>query len=225
MTKQGDAFQRLYDANHARVRYFLARIVGTQDAEDLAQIVFAKAAGALPTFRGDAQTSTWLYRIAANVASDWLRGRSALEAKRTVRLPLAFEDGACGPSASLASQDKQTSPEQDLVRKEMGDCIRRLIGQLPEKHGTVLMLGEIGCFTVDEVAQFLGISRGNAKVRLHRARAELKKALVEYCDFSRNEDNEFVCEPKPAACSPSSKRSGCSSTTKPEGKAGREAPL
>jgi RNA polymerase sigma-70 factor (ECF subfamily) len=97
----------------------------------------------------------------------------------------------------------------------MGDCIRRLIGQLPEKHGTVLMLGEIGGFAVDEVAQTLGISRGNAKVRLHRARAELKKALVEHCDFSRNEDNEFVCEPKPAACSPSSKRSGCSSTTKP----------
>jgi RNA polymerase sigma-70 factor (ECF subfamily) len=103
----------------------------------------------------------------------------------------------------LASQDKQTSPEQDLVRKEMGDCIRRLIGQLPEKHGTVLMLGEIGGFTVDEVAQALRISRGNAKVRLHRARAELKKALVEYCDFSRNEDNEFVCEPKAAPARPS----------------------
>jgi RNA polymerase sigma-70 factor (ECF subfamily) len=222
---EADAFQRLYDANHQRVYCFLARIAGPQEAEDLAQIVFAKAARALPNFRGDAQTSTWLYRIAANVASDWLRGRSALEAKVTVQLPNALDHAACGPSASPASQENQTSPEQELIRKEMRDCIRRLIGQLPEKHWTVLVLGELGGFTDDEVAQTLGISRGNAKVRLHRARAQLKNALEAHCDFSRNEDSEFVCEPKPAACDASLKRSGRSSTTKSDSQPGSEALL
>lgn len=194
-----DEFQRLYDANHRRVLRFLARIAGPQEAEDLAQVVFAKAARALPNFRGDAQASTWLYRIAANVASDWLRGRPALEAKVTVQVPNARDGEAVGTAASSASQADHASPEQELTRKEMRECIRRLIGQLPEKYWTVLVLGELGGLTDDEVARTLEISRGNAKVRLHRARAQLKNALEAHCDFSRNEDNEFVCEPKPAA--------------------------
>lgn len=196
---EADAFQRLYEANHQRVSRFISRMVGSQDAEDLAQIVFAKAARALPNFRGDAQAATWLYRIAANVVSDWLRSRSALEAKVTVQLPNALDHAACGHSASLASQENQASPEQEICRKEMRVCIRRLIGQLPEKHRSVLALAELGGLTDDEIAQTLGISRGNAKVRLHRARAQLKNSLVAHCDFSRDEDNELVCEPKPAA--------------------------
>jgi RNA polymerase sigma-70 factor (ECF subfamily) len=87
-----DAFRTLYDANHERVRRVLARVAGAQEAEDLTQTVFAKAAKALPSFRGDAEASTWLYRITANVASDWLRSRSAHEAKVTGPLPGASDD-------------------------------------------------------------------------------------------------------------------------------------
>src|SRR5664279_6589421 len=76
-TSELDRFRTLYDANHDRVHRLLGRIAGPHDAEDLTQIVFAKAATALPRFRGDALASTWLYRIASNVASDWLRGRAA----------------------------------------------------------------------------------------------------------------------------------------------------
>lgn len=223
MKSEADAFQRLYDVNHERIRRLLARTAGPQEAEDLVQVVFAKAARALPKFRGDAQMSTWLYRIAANVASDWLRGRSTLEAKATIQLPNALDDAECDSSVSSASQEKQTSPEQELIRNEMGDCIRRLIGQLPDKHRTMLVFGELGGFKDDEVAQTLGISRANAKVRLHRARAQLKKALEAHCDFSRNEDNEFVCEPKQAVCDASSKRSSCSSTADSNGQSGSEA--
>ena len=219
---EAEAFQTLYDANHQRVCGFLARMVGPQEAEDLAQVVFAKAARGLANFRGDAQTSTWLYRIAANVASDWLRSRSALDAKVTVQLPSALDHAADGPSASSPSQENETSPEQELIGKEMRDCIRRVVGQLPDKHRIVLELGEFAGFTDDAVAQTLEISRGNAKVRLHRARAQLKNALEARCDFSRNEDNEFVCEPKPAACYASSKRSSCSRTTKSDGQPGSE---
>lgn len=69
---KADAFRALYEENRARVHHLLARLVGREDTEDVAQVVFTKAANALPTFRGEAQTSTWLYRIATNVASDWL---------------------------------------------------------------------------------------------------------------------------------------------------------
>ena len=194
--RTADQFARLYHENHGKVRQLLARIVGPQEAEDLAQIVFAKAAQALPGFRGDAQASTWLYRIAAHAASDWLRSRSVREAKATVELPCILVSEAS--HALSASSEDEVSPEQELILKEMRDCIRGVIGQLPEKHRTALMLGELAGLADDEVARTLGISRGNAKVRLHRARTELKMMLQKRCDFSRNEDNEFVCEPKPA---------------------------
>lgn len=202
MKRAADPFERLYNENRRRVYELLARIAGPLEAEDLTQIVFAKAARALPGFRGEAQASTWLYRIAARVASDWLGSRAAKEGKATVGLPDA---GEAGEVAGSASPETNLSPEQDLIRKEMSDCIRGVIGQLPEKQRTVLMLGELAGLADDEVAQTLGISRASAKVRLHRARTELKKMLQKRCDFSRNDDNEFVCEPKPAARSASHK--------------------
>jgi RNA polymerase sigma-70 factor (ECF subfamily) len=199
MYAEPDPFRTLYDANHDRVHRLLERLVGPQEAEDLTQIVFAKATRALPQFRGDAQASTWLYRIAANVAFDWLRSRSAREAKLTVHLPEALDDATSQASASVAFLDIQSSPEQNLARKDMRECIRGEIGQLPEGNREVLILGELGGLTDDEVAQTLGISRANAKVRLHRARAKLKRAIEARCDFYRT---ELSCAPSSPACCP-----------------------
>jgi RNA polymerase sigma-70 factor (ECF subfamily) len=198
-TGKSELFRALYDANQPRVHRLLGRIVGPQEAEDLTQIVFAKTARALSQFRADAQVSTWLYRIAANVASDWLRSRSAREAKLTVHLP-EVPDGATGQgSASAAVADIHASPEQRLVRKDMQDHIRGEIGKLPEGNREVLILGQLGGLTDEEVAQALGISRANAKVRLHRARAQLKKAIGARCEFYRI---ELSCAPNSPACCP-----------------------
>ena len=216
MSSEADPFRRLYAGNHERVRRLLARIVGPREAEDLTQVVFAKAAEALPGFRGDADISTWLYRVAANVAADWLRSRTGHEAKITVQLADLSSHEADEASVRSEPHDHPASPEQVLIRKEMNDCIRGVIGQLADGYQTVLMLGELGGLTDEEVARTLGISRGNVKVRLHRAREQLKEALAGRCDFYRNEDNELACEPKPAAgCTPR-QRSGCS-----DAKAGR----
>lgn len=203
MKDKSDSFNKLYDQNYSRIRQLLLRIAGPQEADDLAQIVFAKAAQALATFRGEAQVSTWLYRIAARVASDWLRSRAAKEAKVTVELHDAANSETHDASASSVSLESHASFEQDLIRKEMGDCIRGVIGELPDKQRTVLMLAELGGLSHNEVAETLGINRASAKVRLHRARAALKQMLEMRCDFSRDGDNEFVCEPKSAAPCPS----------------------
>jgi RNA polymerase sigma-70 factor (ECF subfamily) len=205
MTSNADPFRTLYDANYPRVRSLLARMVGPQDAEDLAQVVFAKAAKALPAFRGEAETSTWLYRIAANVGSDWLRSRPTHEASLTVPLPDASDDDIRLPVAG-ADVDRPPSPEQALARKDMRDCIRGEIGKLPATHRTALMLSALGGLDDDEVAQALGISPGNAKVRLHRARQELKKIIEARCDFYRN---ELSCKPtSPDCCASPARRSG-----------------
>ena len=208
-TTEPDLFRTLYDANHDRVHRLLGRMVGPQEADDLTQIVFAKAAKALPQFRGDAQISTWLYRIAANIASDWLRSRSAREAKVTVHLPDVADGATSQGSASVATLDSQSSPEQRLVREAMRDHIRGEIAQLPEGNREVLILGELGGLTDDEVAQTLGISLANAKVRLHRARAQLKKAIGARCEFYRT---ELSCvASSPACCAPATPPDGAQS--------------
>jgi RNA polymerase sigma-70 factor (ECF subfamily) len=208
-TSEPDLFRTLYDANHDRVHRLLGRMVGPQEADDLTQIVFAKAAKALPQFRGDAQISIWLYRIAANIASDWLRSRSAREAKVTVHLPDVADGATSQGNASVAGLDSQSSPEQRLVREAMRDHIRGEIGQLPEGNREVLILGELGGLTDDEVAQTLGISLANAKVRLHRARAQLKKAIGARCEFYRT---ELSCvASSPACCAPATLPDGAKS--------------
>jgi RNA polymerase sigma-70 factor, ECF subfamily len=197
--RRSDLFQALYDANRQRVLRLLAGIAGPQNAEDLTQIVFAKAAKALPQFRGDAQASTWLYRIAANTASDWLRSRSAHVANLTVQLS-EVADGETGPgNASSALVDLESSPEQQLARKDIRNCILGEIGKLPKGQREVLVLGELGGLSDEEMAQALGISRSNVKVRLHRARAQMKKAIEARCDFWRT---ELSCSPSSPGCCP-----------------------
>ena len=194
-------FRALYEANQRRVSSLLALMVGPQDAEDLTQVAFAKAAKALPTFRGEAEASTWLYRIAANVALDWLRDRSSREAKAAITPPYASDQSMRASVSDGIEVESAPSPEQELARKDMRACIRNEIGKLSENNREVFMLSALGGLNDDEIAQTLGISKGNAKVRLHRARQEFKKIVEARCDFYRN---ELSCKPSsPDCCTPS----------------------
>jgi RNA polymerase sigma-70 factor, ECF subfamily len=201
-----EPFRALYDANHQRVCRLLARLAGPQDADDLAQAVFAKAAAALPAFRGEADPSTWLYRIAVNVASDWLRSRPAHDAAVTVPLPDASDRDTHGAATGSALIDRAPSPEQDLARKDTRDCLRGEIAKLPDAHRDVLMLSLLGGLSDDEIAGTLGISLGNAKVRLHRARQEFRTIIAARCDFYRD---ELSCRPASPGC--------CESAATPDG--------
>ena len=194
-TGEAALFRPLYAANCDRVRGLLVRMAGPQDAEDLTQIIFAKAAAALPQFRGEAQASAWLYRIAANVASDWLRSRAAREAKLALHAPA---------EATAVLADPRPSPEQRLARKDMQDCIRGEIGKLPAGSRDVLLLGELAGLSDEEVAQTLGITRTNAKVRLHRARGQLKTAIAARREFYRVELSRAPATPNccPPAAGP-----------------------
>ena len=193
------AFRALFNANQGRVRALLTRMVGPQDAEDLTQVAFAKAAQALPTFRHDADASTWLHRIAINVALDWLRSRSAQEAKLTVPLPEPTAEDA-GAVTSVPIIDGPRSPEQEVAQKDVHNCIRAEIAKLPSQYREVLTLSFLGQLNDNEIAETLGITLGSAKVRLHRARQEFKKIIEARCDFYQN---EFSCKPSSPDCCPS----------------------
>jgi RNA polymerase sigma-70 factor (ECF subfamily) len=188
-----ERFRVLYKGNHRRIRRLMVRVAGRENADDLTQVVFAKAAEGLPAFRRESEESTWLYRIATNVASDWLRSRAAREAKATVPLPDAPDE----EMSAVTGAEPVPSPEQELSRKDMHDCIREEIAKLPDVHRDVLMLSALGGLSDEELAQTLGISQSNAKVRLHRARHAFRKIIETRCDFYQN---ELSCKPSTPEC-------------------------
>ena len=96
----------------------------------------------------------------------------------------------------MAGEALATSLDSQLVRKEMNECIRGIVDGLPENYRAVLALSEVEEFTNAEISQILGISLDVVKIRLHRARARLKKELEAKCNFYRDERNELACDRK-----------------------------
>jgi RNA polymerase sigma-70 factor, ECF subfamily len=76
----------------------------------------------------------------------------------------------------------------------MSDCINEYIDALPSNYKTVLVLSDLEGLANKEVAEILGISEDNAKIRIHRARTRLKKALKSGCDFYYTEENALACD-------------------------------
>jgi RNA polymerase sigma-70 factor (ECF subfamily) len=78
----------------------------------------------------------------------------------------------------------------------MGECVQNQINLLPESLRAVLVLFDIMEFNHQEIADILGITVKNVKVRLHRARKKIKPILEEKCTFETDERNVLVCSPK-----------------------------
>jgi len=190
-------FHSIYKTFHPKIVRYLAHMVGWRDAEDLTQEVFVKVNQALKTFRGESQLSTWIYRIATNTALDKLRSPSFLQ---TGQKSLSGESISEGEIEIIDKDawtgEKAPSVETSVIRKEMNECIRGLVEKLPETYRTVVALSELEGFRDDEIAEILEVSIHTAKIRLHRARARLKKGLEAHCNFYRDERNEFACDLK-----------------------------
>lgn len=192
-------FQKIYNAFQPRILRYLIRLVGANEAEDVTQEIFVKVNQALETFRGESKLSTWLYRIATHAALDRLRSPSF---QRIAQKHLSGDSIEKG-EVELGDKDVRTgettpSVEQQFVRKEMNKCIRDFIEELPENYRTVVVLSELEGLGNTEIAEILGITLDTVKIRLHRARAKLKKELETHCDFYRDERNEFACDLKSA---------------------------
>jgi RNA polymerase sigma-70 factor (ECF subfamily) len=190
-------FHRIYRTFHPKIVRYLAHVVGRRDAEDLTQEVFVKVSQALKTFRGESRLSTWIYRIATNAALDKLRSPSF---RQKGQKSLSEESSTKG-EIEIMDKDAWTgedtpSVETSIIQKEMNECIRGIVERLPENYRTVVVLGELEEFRDEEIAEILGVSIHTAKIRLHRARARLKKELETYCNFYRDERNEFACDLK-----------------------------
>jgi RNA polymerase sigma-70 factor (ECF subfamily) len=182
-------FQEVYETFRPRINRYLARLVSVDEAEDLTQEVFARISRSLDSFKGESSLSTWIYRVATNVAMDRLRS----PAFRNERLSEPLEEGS--DENHLYKTEGPPPMDQQLIKKEMSKCIRGILGTLPSDYRTVIALSEMEGLKNREIADILGITLQTVKIRLHRARARLKKELESHCSFYRDSQNEFSCEP------------------------------
>ena len=181
-------FKSLHDHFRPRVLRYLTRLVGEREAEDLTQSVMLKVCEGLSGFRGDSSVSTWIYRIATNAAMDKQRHKTIHLLSET---ELESVGGDIPPGAEVAST------ETTAIREEMNACIRDFIERLPDNYKSVMVLSEIEGFKNEEIAAILELSLDTVKIRLHRARAKLRKDLEAGCSFYRGEDDELACDRKP----------------------------
>jgi RNA polymerase sigma-70 factor (ECF subfamily) len=170
----------------------LKRLVGEDEADDIAQSAMLKVSEGLPGFRGDSSLSTWVYRIATNAALDSLR-------RKTSRLPVQTEFES---DESVPPDAQGPSVEATAIRGEMNACIRGFIERLPENYKVVMVLSALEGFENGEIAAILGVSLDTVKIRLHRAREKLRKSLDTGCSFYRDERDELACERNPASIWP-----------------------
>lgn len=182
-------FEQLYETFHPRIHRYLSSLVGEDAACDLTQAVFLKVSQSLDSFRGDASQATWLYRIATNLAHDHNRSPQVQQQRQEQQLAegASFDDL---PDRSLASMD------ETYIRQEMNDCIRSVVVGLPESYRTALLLVEFEELTNQEAADILGVSLETIKIRLHRGRQILRRAMQGQCSFYRDERNELMCDRK-----------------------------
>ncbi len=166
--RRGDreAFEELVRVTHADTYTLAYRLTGNEeDARDVVQEAYLRAYKGLKRFRGDAQFSTWMYRITANCAATHLgKRRRHHHEELSEEFPLADERPGRDPSALAEASE---------LRHRVDEALR----ELPETLRAVVILRDVYDLTHEAIAAELGISESAAKVRLHRARRKLHERL------------------------------------------------
>ncbi len=167
-----DERTRIIETHQGTVFRMLSRMVRDhQKVEDLAQEVFLRVFRGLPHFRGQAEFTTWLYRIVYNVvADDYRKNKSAPH-----MLSLDNEEDGLAervPDRTLGAREK-------LEKRETAEQVREALKELPPKFQMVLTLFYIEERKYKEIAEVLALPVGTVKTYLHRGRGVLRKVLTE----------------------------------------------
>ena len=170
---------------HNQRLYRVARAILRNDgeAEDVMQEAYVRAYEHLDQFAGRAKFSTWLTRIAVHEAlARQHRGNRYQELK-----PMSERDGdSMDRLASLAA-----SPEQQASNLEIRRLLEEAVEKLPDAYRTIFMLRDVEDMSTTDAADVLEITEDNVKVRLHRARALLRKSLYARVGMEKREAFNF----------------------------------
>jgi len=183
-SKRGDqdAFAQLVQRHQRRVFNLIFRMLQDyEEASEITQETFLAAWQALPSFRGDARFSTWLYRIAYNSALKQIEQR-----KRDRQLQTAMQ-----AEQMLADAGNEGRMETELELRARQDFIRENLATLPAKYRVVLVLRHIQDMTYEEMAEILTVPIGTIKTHLFRARNLLKQRLEAFdpVSFAQRQQN------------------------------------
>jgi RNA polymerase sigma factor (sigma-70 family) len=164
-------FEQIVRDHQQMVFRTLARLTGRNDSlEDLAQDVFLRLFRALPNFRGEAALSTYLYRIAVNVAqNEWKRRQ------REDRRQVSFSD------EDAAWEDRLAHPAPNAVEQmeeaELAAAVQQQLDRLSEVERAVIILYHQEEQSYEQIAHILGLPIGTVRTHLHRGRKRLREAL------------------------------------------------
>lgn len=178
--KKGEiaAFESLMTAYENRIYSLALRSTGSeQDAADITQEVFLRAWKNLDSFRGDSSLSTWLYRVTSNLCVDFARKKAA------EGMPTSIDDEE-SPATDLADASRMAQPEAAAENSELREELQFALAQLSEEHRRVVLLRDVAGMTYTDIARTLGLEEGTVKSRLARARASLRKILLERGNIS-----------------------------------------
>lgn len=165
------SFDELMRRYEQKVYSLLYHMLGNrEDAADLAQEAFLKVFRALPSFRGEALFSTWLFRIVTNTCLD---GRRKAK-RRPADISLSQLPGTTGSELPLEIPDHTNDPQSTYLQSELQAEIQALLGRLPAAQRMVLVMRDLEGYSYEEIASMLNISIGTVKSRLNRARLRLR---------------------------------------------------
>jgi RNA polymerase sigma-70 factor (ECF subfamily) len=144
-------------------------------AEDLAQETFIKVLNHIDRYQPEFKLSSWLFKIAHNVAIDYLRKRK-LPTVSMSGSPNAVTADEIGAS-SFDVDSKQESALEEMESKELGSAIEQAIGKLRPEYRSCILLRHVEGRSYEEIAATLDLPLGTVKTYIHRARHQLREAL------------------------------------------------
>ena len=174
--KAGDdaAFDHLVEKFRRPLVGFLYRMARSQAvAEELAQEVFLRVYRSRKTYKAEAKFTTWMYRIATNLAVNYARD------SRGRRGEISLDEPAEG-GAAFEVADGEPTAEQSLLRRERRRAIRSRIEALPERQRLAVLMHKYEGLDYREIAQVLKLSESATKSLLFRAYETLRESLKEF---------------------------------------------
>jgi RNA polymerase sigma-70 factor (ECF subfamily) len=170
------AYSELVERYSSTVYNLALRMMGDRhEAEEVLQETFISAFRAIDRFEGRSQLGTWLYRIAYNAALMRLRKRRL--PTTSIDEPIWTEEGDEMPRQLV---DWSGLPDDRVLTRELRAVLDAAVATLPETLRSVFVLRDIEGLSTAEVAEVLGLTETNVKVRLHRARLALREKLANY---------------------------------------------
>ncbi len=182
------AFVEIVDRYDRQLRRLARTFVRTDAlADDVVQETWLAVFRGIDSFQERSSLKTWIFRILVNRA----RTRAVREARQVPFSSLSAGEDQEGPTVDPSAFDAdgawtsppaqlEIEPETQLLAQELRGRLAEVVDTLPEQQRTVILLRDVAGLDGPEVAEALGVSEGNQRVILHRARAKVRDGLAEY---------------------------------------------